>query len=504
MRLAAVAMSAACGLAGLAVPTIAHAGTSRPELPTSVQLVRVTPSSFTVSAIGAHNAHQFRLFASTTRSNLFVRNIKAATKSHLSSSPTVALHGLKYAAEPYYYRLEVFNGQRHRFSSTIYSVGLLPAVPTDLAATVTMNGTFLTWSSGPASGFQITEATDEAMTQDVRTFTTSGMTTSFTPPDLVAGTTYYFEVAALNNDTASAPTSPVSAVPETDSQDVRVMTYNILESFDDGRAEGGGHVAPWSERVNGVVNYIRQGAPDVVAIEEGAGWAYGSKGPRQVDQVVSELGDYSLADTEIPPTEPHYLRTGVYVLYKTSEYTAIGQGDHWDLGDTRWAAYQILQNNVTGATFLMVAAHLLVGQGAAYDKKREAETTNLLSLANAYAAANGNIPIVYAGDFNSDNARRRTFNAPAVVMQGADVSDAFNVAVHKSMTKYDSANGYMRKPPKFSERLDYVWAPQGVAVTSWTQLLNLNKGKVVGVIPSDHNPVVAGVQVPYAPPAPSD
>jgi endonuclease/exonuclease/phosphatase family metal-dependent hydrolase len=498
-QVAATVVAGACGLACMSAPGIAHAGGGRLDLPTAIRVVHVGSSSFTISASGAHNARRFRLFASTTRSNLFVTNIKAAKRSHLSATPTVALKGLKYAATPYYYRLEVINGKRSRFSPAIESVGLMPAVPTGLTATATAQGTYLSWSSGPATGFQITEATDVAMTENVQTYTTSDTSATFSPPDLVDGTTYYFEVAALNGMTASASTAPVPVVPVTAVQDLRAMTYNILEDNNDDHAEGDGKIAPWSERVVAAARYVRQSDPDVIAIEEGAGWANGTKGPRQVDSLATQLGNYAVADTEIPPTQPHYHRTGVYVVYNTSTYTAVGTGNHWDLGNTRWAAYQILQNRATGARVLFVAAHLIVGRGASYDAKREAETHSLVAQANSYAQAHGDVPIAYGGDFNSDNAQSRSFNAPAVAMQAANVNDAFAVAVHKSNTQYNSANGYYRKAPADAERIDYIWASQGVAVTSWTQLLNLAKGKFVGVMPSDHNPVVADLQFPYTP-----
>ena len=42
-----------------------------------------------------------------------------------------------------------------------------------------------------------------------------------------------------------------------------------------------------------------------------------------------------------------------------------------------------------------------------------------------------------------------------------------------------------------------MYAPAGVAVRGWALALNLTAGKFVGAIPSDHNPVVADVVLPY-------
>jgi hypothetical protein len=45
--------------------------------------------------------------------------------------------------------------------------------------------------------------------------------------------------------------------------------------------------------------------------------------------------------------------------------------------------------------------------------------------------------------------------------------------------------------------VDHVYAPPGVAVRRWQMVLDLTRGRFVGVIPSDHNPVAADVVLPY-------
>ena len=42
-----------------------------------------------------------------------------------------------------------------------------------------------------------------------------------------------------------------------------------------------------------------------------------------------------------------------------------------------------------------------------------------------------------------------------------------------------------------------MYAPAGVAVRGWALALKLSDGKFVGAIPSDHNPLVADVVLPY-------
>lgn len=280
-------------------------------------------------------------------------------------------------------------------------------------------------------------------------------------------------------------------------QAVSVMTYNVLEATTDGHREGDGVVAPWSQRKVGVVRYIHQGNPDVIAIQEAASWVRQVKGPRQVDDLRSALGpNWALAHTEVPPSQHYYHRTGNYILYRSDKYEAVGAGNHWQLGDNHTAAYQVLRNRVTGATFLMVSAHLIVPRGHANDLRREQQTRTLVSDARAYAQQSGGMPIVYGGDFNSDQWGHSP-DGPSVAMKETGNPNAYNLASHRSKARFNTANQYYNRPPAARAHMDDIFVSRGIGVRSWAQLLDLSHGRFVGVIPSDHNPVVAQLEIPY-------
>jgi endonuclease/exonuclease/phosphatase family metal-dependent hydrolase len=480
------------------------------DTPGHVKVVKVGATSFTVSV--PTRAKTFRLYASTNHHSLGVVELTARTKvsgtgsavpRHSSAQPgkQVTVRGLPFSIAPYFYRVEAFNGPHHRWGPILGAVGLLPATPTDLVATSSPSGLALSWRSGPATGYRITQATDSAMSQSVRTYTTEGSDTTFTPYGLTDGTTYYFTVQALNGTTASTPTAPASQVPTTSEQGVRVMTYNIMEGTGAGTLESGTPLASWPDRQPGAVHLIQQAHPDVISIQEAAAWVGDpSLKVRQIDDLTTALGGtYTLADTEVPPTQRHYFRTGVYILYNQSVYTAIGAGGHFDLGDTRWAAYQVLQNTATGAEFLFVAPHLEVGAGTKFDQMRQDETTSMVEQSNAVAQPLG-IPVVYAGDFNTDtDPTGPASDGPVNVMDGAADADAYDVAQSRTAAKYNSANRNLRTPPAYYQHIDYVFVPQGVAVKDWVNELDLTNGKFVGTIPSDHNPVYADIVIPYTP-----
>jgi endonuclease/exonuclease/phosphatase family metal-dependent hydrolase len=357
--------------------------------------------------------------------------------------------------------------------------------------------TYLTWNSRAATGFVIEQATNPGMSANRRFYNIRGNDHQFTPYGLAKGRTYYFRIRALNDSTPSAYSKPVRAVRRSSEQAVSVMSYNILEAEFDGRSEGGSRVAPWSLRKYAAALLIRQANPDVIGIQEGASWVGRKRGARQVDSLRSTLGgNYRLARTEIPPSHRRYLRTGDYILYKKSTYKAVGRGGHWALGQHRWAAYQVLRNRTSGAQFLFVSAHLLVAGGAANDARRETETKRLLHKARTRAARR-HVPVIYVGDFNSDQYRRHSFNGPKRAMRAAHVADAFDAAQRRTRAQYNTADHYQRTPPKNRARIDYVFAPPGVAVRWWRLVMDLRHGRFVGTIPSDHNPLVATLVIPY-------
>jgi endonuclease/exonuclease/phosphatase family metal-dependent hydrolase len=187
------------------------------------------------------------------------------------------------------------------------------------------------------------------------------------------------------------------------------------------------------------------------------------------------------------------------VLYKQASYVPVAAGGHWDLGTmpgggSRWAAYQLLRQRATGAIFLFVSPHLYVGSGKTGDAVRQNETSAMVRQAQAYAAKHGDSAIVYAGDFNSHE--RHSSDGPAVAMRASHTADALHVAQSRTNQKFNSANQYRRTAMASGLMVDHIYASPTVAVAAWRQILKLSRGRFVGVIPSDHNPVVADLLIP--------
>jgi endonuclease/exonuclease/phosphatase family metal-dependent hydrolase len=463
----------------------------------AVKLVDATHSSLTFRVSG--HASKFRVYVAQVHHQLIAANLHGDPHSPLSKSHTVTVTGLKYSTTPYFFRAYAVAGSHHAYSGTFGPVGLKPKAPTGLAVSSPSGAVSLSWSGGAGTGYVVERASDSAFKTVRKNYRLVGPDRQFTPGDLIRGGTYYFRVRAVNTGTKSSPSQMVSGTPSSAESALTAMTYNLHEA--DISAPSG---ESWAARRDKVAQVIKAARPAVVAIQEAASWIGAVKGPRQIDDLVSALGgSYQLARTEVPPSEPHYFRTADYILYDPNVVTTAGSGGHWDIGHAsaganHWAAYQPFTVTATGAKFVFVSFHLHVQNSnpASDDQIRQDQTESMLTQGAAYAASS-NAPIVYAGDTNSVVETKHKFDGPRIAMQARHVADAYDVAQARSGTKYDTANNFQRKPPAHHKYIDGIFLPPGVAATTWTQIVHVSHGKFVGVIPSDHNPVVATVILPY-------
>jgi endonuclease/exonuclease/phosphatase family metal-dependent hydrolase len=463
---------------------------------TGVRVVDVTSTSLTVSVDSLGRGWRYKLYASINKPDVFGWNLTAPHAT--ASKPTVRLGGLAYKTKVYWYRVvAVKDGHRH--ISEIYGIGLRPPVPTNVqASSPNGGGTYVTWKGGSQTGFAVRRATDPEFTENVVTTTIRRQGNQLSSYGLQQGTTYYFKVRADNNGTPSAWSPAVSAVAHSSELRVRVMTYNVLRLNNDGtKTKTGDVISPWSDRRPKQISLIKSSMPDVIGVQEASDWFNRDRRIRQIDNLDDNLSGYSLAYTEIPPGQPGFHRTGVYILYRESTLDPVGDGFHWDLGDERVASYQLFEHISTGVRFLFVTPHLTAAIGAKYDDMRQVQTERMITAAENYSQNHGNVPIVYAGDFNSMPGAKHITDGPAIAMRAHHSADAFEVARTTSKTKYNSANRYLRRPPADGMSIDHVYGSPGVAFPLWTQLLDLVSGKFAGAIPSDHNPVVADAVIPF-------
>jgi endonuclease/exonuclease/phosphatase family metal-dependent hydrolase len=289
------------------------------------------------------------------------------------------------------------------------------------------------------------------------------------------------------------------------------VSYNSLDASFDGEQHNDGEGAPFAQRRPGQLALLGSSDAAVIGIQEGNSCLV--KIPRkpcyrQIDSLAAGLQSrYALADTDASATGPNRY-AGNYILYDPNVVEPVDTGGHFILdheltglpnrgGGGRYAAYQAFRLVQTGATMLFVSAHLATPRGHEWDNVRGEETRSMIQQAAAYAASLGVGPIVYTGDFNSYPHEYEKVDEPGNEMRAAGYLDGIQVAQELVNAQYDSINGLSRIPPKGHGSADHVFVSAGVGVQSWRELLHLSKGKFAGTIPSDHNPVVSGVEIPY-------
>jgi endonuclease/exonuclease/phosphatase family metal-dependent hydrolase len=107
--------------------------------------------------------------------------------------------------------------------------------------------------------------------------------------------------------------------------------------------------------------------------------------------------------------------------------------------------------------------------------------------------------VVYGGDFNSapPSDKNFTLDGAGIAAREANLADALTVAQTRIHPTYNSANEYATRPLHSGDDIDHLFTSPGVGVTMAEIEIDLRHGSFPGVIPSDHNPLVADLRFPY-------
>jgi hypothetical protein len=502
--LTAVAGAAAAAVALATVPA-AGSGDARtaPGLsaPTGMHVASVSHSSVTI-AVHRTDASKYRVWVSSVKADVFYKNLHNGSthrKTVTSSKPSMTVSGLKYLSTPYYYRVATMRGGNMMVSHTFKSFYLAPNAPSGVSATATSNGLSLSWTKQTVVGDKIEQATDSSFSHGVRNYTMTGLGTVFTPYGLTSGQTYYFRVRATNSGSPSKWSKTVSATPSTAETPLRVMSYNTLDSSF--TQDPGGPIPAYSKRLPGILKFMKDSGAAVIGEQEGNSCLHAGNHTghcyRDVDAMADGLkGTLKLADTDMTSAGKVDYFGGNYIFYNPNVLKPVGTGGQWELGYSRAAAYQAFKVRATGAKFIFSDAHLVTPSGSKYDTERGKETQSMLAHYRDYSAKTGIKPVVFVGDFNSHPDKYKSIDKTGNVMHAAGIPDGFEVAQKHKNAQYDSINNYYRTAKKGHGSSDHVYGAPGVGIVSWKELLNIKHGKFVGVIPSDHNPVVSDLRLP--------
>ncbi len=256
----------------------------------------------------------------------------------------------------------------------------------------------------------------------------------------------------------------------------RVMTYNVCSTACKGRATS------WKTRSGLATSLIKSQAPDVLAIQE---HSHGTTSP---------LLNSTLSSTYAATT---YL-SAKDLFYKRSRFSLARTGS-LSLTHSRYAVWaELIDKAESNRHVIFVSAHLSSGKSAAADAARQSETSLLIS---GIEGINRNgLPVVYAGDFNSNKSRPT--DGPRAVFNANGYYDAYDLAARLSRPNWNSAAAFSSAPAKprksytWGDHVDHIWVRPGSSnVTGWSSPAVMKGKKYATPMPSDHKPVVVTVWI---------
>lgn len=313
--------------------------------------------------------------------------------------------------------------------------------------------------------------------------------TSITLDQLKRGVTYYITVRGLNGSSkgkraARVGRTTISAQGPGRGAAVSVMTWNLCSEKSSCNVRWS-----WSTRQPTVLRTIESVRPNILALQEARGLAQGS---------AAEIPGYT--QVAYYSSKSMYIRDDVLSVVGRpadaspflSSCTTAREGRYGclSLGNGRYAVWAELQHATTGERFIATSAHLTSGSGSTESNLRTGETTRLVDGANAVNPEG--LPVLFAGDFNS-NRSRGSLDTPAKVMAAKGYTDAYDLATAVSRQHQNSYNDWQTTPKigvTWGDHVDKVWVKAPASkVTAWWNASLMTGSSYTSPLGSDHSPV---------------
>jgi endonuclease/exonuclease/phosphatase family metal-dependent hydrolase len=441
---------------------------------------QVTTSRLLISWSAAAHATHYSVCLTTTSSAT-----TCAKSSPLSSDTSAILTGLTPTpGADYYYQVRSYNGP---LSSTTAKVRFDLPVHAVSSITATTTATGVISAQWPvttnAETYELQLATNKTMTTGRHTYIVDR--THAGPSHLTIGTTYYYWVRGLNGVSKGAY-SPIGhirlpSLPVT----INVLTYNLCGQDHCRNGAEKARIKPWHDRKSLAGSIARGTHADIIATQESGN------------------------DTDFGAELPGFGRAAYYsaksLFYDKSRYSVLRSGkitlQH--TGTRRYAVWAEFRDKATQNRFMVADPHLEPYKGKVLDTLREGQTKELLN--GVQRANHDNLPVVYAGDYNSnkDNADQSKypggFDAALKVFTAAGIPDAL-VAAKAAGTAtnwtYNSANQAVVDPYKNGDHVDHFYIDPKISVVSWKMYVKIKDAKYVTPFASDHNPIGAVLTIP--------
>ncbi|MBM7517809.1 fibronectin type III domain-containing protein [Nocardioides nitrophenolicus] len=319
--------------------------------------------------------------------------------------------------------------------------------------------------------------------QRVTVPSTGGPVAGVTIPGLDPGRTYCFQVRPSGPvgvgafATAGCKVTVALSRATGGPLHVNMMTWNVCSSVCTGDRA-------WDLRKDGAKARLAAIAPDAVALQEAT--------PAVDDLQVTPGYEKACQAGDGLPATPNVRNQSL--LVKSSKFDVVaGTANGYRFpGYTHGGCWVRVIDQVTQRPLILAGLHL-APPAQASDAERDSEMRQFLLAIQADPNTAG-VPILFAGDFNSD--RTRGSDAPRQVLNSLGYDDAFDAAeAYNSLPYVNSWNAWAVPPPvsyRWGAHVDRVFAPPAARVTSWQM-----ESPFAGSLQlSDHSPVRVTVEIP--------
>ena len=456
--------------------------TTRPSSPTGIKLA-VSTSGVKVTWTAAANAKTYRVCLLSSATSTACEHLSAS--SSLTSATFTGL--VPTTGTDWYARVHAYNGAVFAFSSKYpfdLPVGAVTGLKLGAVTTTSLNPS---WSAATNAGkYQIQWAENSAMTTNLKKFTTTS--TSHPLTGLTPGKTYYIRVRGTNDAILGAfATAPAQKLP-TDPFSMIAVTYNLCGQ--DKCVTSANHMKTWSTRKPIAGALARDSGGDIIATQESHA---------KDTNFITQLPGYNVAAYYSAKT----------LFYRTAKLSKLRSGViTLDSTRKKYAVWAALQDRVTKTVVFVVDAHLQPYKGKTIDDIRKKQTQVLL--AGVAKANTAHLPVVYAGDFNSNKSNADQtrypggYDAPYQVFTAAGIDDSYDTATMWLNKDWNSSNQAKNPPVRHYDHIDHIFVDPTITIQRWQTMIRTVMTTVNGTsVPyyktpfaTDHNPVRVVLTVP--------
>lgn len=275
-----------------------------------------------------------------------------------------------------------------------------------------------------------------------------------------------------------------------------LMTWNVCS------ASGPACAAhPWDDRKTQAKARIAAIGPDAVALQEAAP-AVNDLETTDGYERACRTGDGYLKNPNAHPENPLIQGTrNQSLLIRSNKFDAVpGTANGYRFyGYTHGGCWVVVEEEGTGKKLVLASVHLVNPASAPLPGNDQARWDQMSAFWLAIAADPNttSLPIVIAGDFNSD--RGSGWDSPRDYLNVFGMDDAYDVAEQYAALPYlNSFNAWSAVPrifPRWGGHIDRVFVPPFARVTSWRTEEPYANGLWTNLL-SDHAPVRVTVEIP--------